>query len=251
MFRFFVLFLFLVTGCSNIVIPDAFKYEEIDADIFKLASWQKISNKDGTIKIYIEGDGASFDAYGMPTKDPTPKGKMIRDLAFGDYSPNVVYLARPCQFIMSDMCSIRHWTTARYSYEVIDATYKAIKQIAENREVILVGFSGGAQVIGLVSVLKRDLNVKNIVTVAGNLDHLAWTQYHNLPSLNEALNLADDKNEFFRIKQKHYAGSNDDVVSAGLIAKFIEHSKVDFEVVEGATHSNGWEAIYDSIWRIQ
>ena len=53
MFRFCVLFLLLIAGCSNIVIPDTFRYEEIDAGIFKLASWQKISNKNGAIKIYI------------------------------------------------------------------------------------------------------------------------------------------------------------------------------------------------------
>lgn len=251
MFRFCVFFLFLIAGCSSIVIPNAFEYKEIATDTFRLASWQKISNNSGAVKIYIEGDGASFDAYGSATKDPTPKGKMIRELAFGDYSPNVIYLARPCQFIMSDICSVRHWTTARFSYEVIDATYQAIKQIVGSRDVILVGFSGGAQVAGLVAVLKKDLNVKKIISVAGNLDHLAWTQYHDLPSLNESLNLADYKNDFFRIQQKHYAGNNDDVISAELIAKFIEHSKVDFEVVEGATHSNGWDAIYDSIWRIQ
>ena len=162
MFRFYVLFLFLLTGCSNIVIPDVFKYEEIDAGIFKLASWQKISNKNGTIKIYIEGDGASFDAYGMPTKDPTPKGKMIRDLAFGDYSPNVVYLARPCQFIMSDMCSIRHWTTARYSYEVVEATYQAIKQIAGSRDIILVGFSKNTLVFRLWGILKNNRKYSRI-----------------------------------------------------------------------------------------
>lgn len=251
MFRFCVLFLLLIAGCSNIVIPDTFRYEEIDAGMFKLASWQKISNKNGAIKIYIEGDGASFDAYGLPTKDPTPKGEIFRELAFGDYSPNVIYLARPCQFIMSDMCSVRHWTTARYSYEVIDATYKAIKQIAGKRDIILVGFSGGAQVAGLVAVLKKDLNVKNIVTMAGNLDHLEWTQYHRLQGLNESLNLADYKDEYLRISQEHYVGSNDGVIPPSLTYSFFENKKINIEVVKGASHSKGWEAIYDNIWRIQ
>ena len=230
-------------------MPDDFLYKEIKTSTFVLASWQKISDNTGSIKIYIEGDGASFDAYGRPTKDPTPKGKMVRELAFGDYSPNVVYLARPCQFIMSDICSVRHWTTARFSYEVIDATYKAIKQIAGKRDIILVGFSGGAQVVGLVSVLKRDLNVKKVISIAGNLDHLEWTKHHNLPSLNESLNLADYKSLYFEIPQKHYVGDQDNVIPSDLVVMFTEDKKVDIEVVDGASHSDGWNVVFDEIWQ--
>ena len=174
---------------------------------------------------------------------------MIRELAFGDYSPNVVYLARPCQFIMSDSCSVRHWTSARFSYETIDATYKAIKHIVGKREVILVGFSGGAQVAGLVSVLNRDLNIKKVISVAGNLDHLEWTEYHTLPSLNESLNLADYKSLYFDIPQKHYVGDKDNVIPSDLIFKFTEGQKVDIEVVEGASHSDGWTVVFDEIWQ--
>ena len=250
MFRFFVLFLFLLlAGCQSIVIPDNFEYKEIVTDTFTIASWQKISDNKGTVKVYIEGDGASFDAYGRPTKDPTPRGKMIRELAFGDYSSNVVYLARPCQFVMSDICSVRHWTSARFSYEIVNATYQAIKQIAGKRDVVLVGFSGGAQVAGLVSVLNRDLNIKKVISVAGNLDHLEWTEYHNLPSLDESLNLADYKSLYFDIPQKHYVGDQDNVILLDLIFKFAEGQKVDVEVVEGASHSDGWNVVFDKIWQ--
>ena len=250
MFRFFVLFLFLLlAGCQSVVIPDNFEYKEIVTDTFTIASWQKISDNKGTVKVYIEGDGASFDAYGRPTKDPTPRGKMIRELAFGDYSSNVVYLARPCQFVMSDICSVRHWTSARFSYEIVNATYQAIKQIAGKRDVVLVGFSGGAQVAGLVSVLNRDLNIKKVISVAGNLDHLEWTEYHNLPSLDESLNLADYKSLYFDIPQKHYVGDQDNVILLDLIFKFAEGQKVDVEVVEGASHSDGWNVVFDKIWQ--
>ena len=250
MFRFFVLFLFLLlAGCQSIVIPDNFEYKEIVTDTFTIASWQKISDNKGTVKVYIEGDGASFDAYGRPTKDPTPRGKMIRELAFGDYSSNVVYLARPCQFVMSDICSVRHWTTARFSFEVIDSMYEAIKEIAKNREVVLIGFSGGAQVSGLISVLKRDLRVKKVITVAGNLDHLAWTQYHNIPSLSESLNLNDYKNEYFKIPQKHYVGDLDNVIPSGLVFDFVKDKNIDVEIVKKASHSEGWNAVYGEIWK--
>ena len=69
MFRLIVLFFVFLAGCSSISIPKDFMYKEINTDIFTLASWQKISNNNEPVKIYIEGDGASFDAYGRPTKD--------------------------------------------------------------------------------------------------------------------------------------------------------------------------------------
>lgn len=148
------LFGLLSAGCSGIKVPDDFAYKEIETRDFKLASWQKISEPDGVYKFYIEGDGHAFDSRGRPTADPTPQGTMLRELAFGDPSPNVIYLARPCQYIMSPICAKRHWTTARFAPEVINAEYDAVRQTAGGHEVILVGFSGGAQVAGLISAAK-------------------------------------------------------------------------------------------------
>lgn len=124
------LFGLLSAGCSGIKVPDDFAYKEIETRDFKLASWQKISEPDGVYKFYIEGDGHAFDSRGRPTADPTPQGTMLRELAFGDPSPNVIYLARPCQYIMSPICAKRHWTTARFAPEVINAEYDAVRQTA-------------------------------------------------------------------------------------------------------------------------
>lgn len=89
------LFGLLSAGCSGIKVPDDFAYKEIETRDFKLASWQKISEPDGVYKFYIEGDGHAFDSRGRPTADPTPQGTMLRELAFGDPSPNVIYLGAP------------------------------------------------------------------------------------------------------------------------------------------------------------
>lgn len=170
----------------------------------------------------------------------------MRELAFGDDSPNVVYLARPCQYIKSPICSKRHWTTARFAPEVINAEYEAIKNIAGDNPVILIGFSGGAQVAGLIASAKLGLNVKKVITIAGNLDHLAWTQYHNLPPLNESMNLKSYHKQFARIPQIHYVGSNDEVMPPLLVRDFVGKDTRVFEV-RGATHNSGWEEIYSQI----
>ncbi len=68
----FILLSLILCGCSSITVPDSFTYKEIETKDFKLASWQKISNPQGVYKIYIEGDGYAFNAYGKPTQNPTP-----------------------------------------------------------------------------------------------------------------------------------------------------------------------------------
>lgn len=245
MIKIFITLLFLV-GCTPIAVPSGYKYKEIETRNFTLASWQKVTNPAAPYKIYIEGDGYAFNVRGKASQDPTPRGTLVRELAFGDNSPNVIYLARPCQYVKSLICSKRHWTTARFAPEIINAEYEAIKQIAGNNPVILVGFSGGAQIAGLVTAAKPGLNVKKIITIAGNLDHLAWTQYHNLPQLNESMNLESYRKQFAKIPQIHYVGSNDEVMPPILVREFIKDDDLIIEV-DGASHNEGWESIYNLI----
>ena len=238
--------LFLV-GCTFVSVPRDYTYKEIKTRDFTIVTWQKITNPQEVYKIYIEGDGYAFNRNGKPTQDPTPKGTLVRELAFGDRSPNVIYLARPCQYVKSRICSVRHWTTARFAPEIINAEYETIKQIAGNHPVILIGFSGGAQIAGLVATAKPGLNVKKIITIAGNLDHLSWTQYHNLPPLTESMNLENYRKQFSQIPQIHYVSSNDEVMPPVLIREFISNDDLIVEV-NGASHNEGWENIYNKIW---
>ena len=225
MIKVLVTLLFLV-GCTTIKVPADFVYKEVETRDFILASWQKVTNPAAPYKIYIEGDGYAFNARGKATQDPTPRGTLVRELAFGDK---------------------RHWTTARFAPEVINAEYEAIKNIVGNNPVILVGFSGGAQIAGLAATAKPGLNVKKIITIAGNLDHLAWTQYHNLPPLNESMNLENYRKQFAKIPQIHYVGSKDEVTPPILAREFVGKDDLIIEV-SGASHNEGWGKIYNKVW---
>ena len=244
--KIFAVLLFL-TNCSSITVPSDYGYQEVETRDFTIATWQKITNSQGVYKIYIEGDGYAFNAHGKPTQNPTPHGTLVRELAFGDSNPNVIYLARPCQYIKSAVCSKRHWTTARFAPEVINVEYEAIKNIVGNNPVILIGFSGGAQIAGLVATAKPGLNVKKIITIAGNLDHLAWTQYHNMPPLNESMNLENYRQQFAKILQIHYVGSDDKVIPPILVREFVGNDNLIIGV-KGANHNEGWEEIYNPVW---
>ena len=227
-------------------MPPDFVYREVITPTFKIASWQKITDKNAEYRIYIEGDGAAFKANGLPSHNPTPRGILMRDISFHDPAVNVVYLARPCQYVEDGMCQVNYWTTKRFSREVVEAEYNAIEKITKGNPVTLIGFSGGAQIAGLVAVLYPKLNVQKIITIAGNLDHKAWTDYHKLPALDGSLNLADYKKKFAKIPQIHYAGENDKVVPLLLTHQMVVDDKI--VVVKGAGHGKGWNKIYQNIY---
>lgn len=248
--KFWIITLLLTAGCQTIAVPPEFSYKRIETRDFTLASWQKISNPEAVYKIYIEGDGYAFDAHGYPSANPTPHGTLVRELAFGDPSPNVIYLARPCQYVMSKICAPRHWTTARFAPEIINAEFAAVKQIAGKHQIILVGFSGGAQIAGLISAAKTGLNIKKIITIGGNLDHTSWTAYHNVISLSESLNLENYRKQFMQIPQHHYVGENDTVIPPKLVQNFVMNNSL-ITIVANASHSEGWQAIYPLIWKEQ
>ena len=244
MLRIFAILL-MISGCASIKAPDDYAYKEVKSGDFTLATWQKVSASDQIYKIYIEGDGYAFNEKGKASIDPTPRSTLVRDLAFNDKSPNVIYIARPCQFIKTEACHKKYWTTARFSEEVIDSTAEAIKDIAGNNDIVLVGYSGGAQVAGLVAVTNHKIKVKKIITIAGNLDHEAWTTYHNLPPLSESMNLRRYKS-FDEIAQIHYVGEKDEVIPTALMKRPIS-DRIKIIIVPNVTHYDGWESLLSNI----
>lgn len=111
----------------------------------------------------------------------------------------------------------------------------------------LIGFSGGAQIAGLLSIKYPDLKIKKVITIAGNLDHKSWTDYHNLPPLDGSLNLADYKEKFGAIEQIHYVGEKDKVIPLNLTQKFVSKNKI--LIIKNATHNQGWEKAYPLIYQ--
>lgn len=235
----------MLASCSSLDIPTGFEYSVIQTSTFRIATWQRIKSSTGVYKIYIEGDGYAFNSKGKASSDPTPRSNLVQELTFNDKNENVAYLARPCQFVKSDLCEKKYWTTARFSKEVIDSSAEAIKQIVGDNPVILVGYSGGAQIAGLVAVGNYDVNVIKVITIAGNLDHKTWTEYHNLPSLTGSMNIKGNK-AFDKIPQTHYSGARDEVIPPLLTQKAVADSS-KIIIVPNADHSEGWVDFFNPL----
>ncbi len=241
--RIWLIVLFFLCGCHGIVVPDNFTYQEIQTDTYKLASWQKITDSNALVRIYIEGDGNAFNHAGQPTSNPTPRGTFLRKIAFNDPNPNVVYLARPCQYVKDMRCQQRDWTTGRFSAQIVDATVQAIKDISNKRPLVLIGYSGGALLSGLVIEKYPKIPVKKWITIAGVLNHGKWTKELNLPPLKDSIDLK----KLPTVSQMHLIGDKDKAVPATLTEKLVQSKNLI--VIPGATHSRGYEPYYDLIYQ--
>jgi len=229
---FLLLFLSACTG-AGWKAPDGFTFVPVKSGQYEIATWQKINNpKNNHIHIYIEGDGRAFNAHGQPTSNPTPRGTFVRDLVARDNFENVVYMARPCQFIMTDSCKEADWTNGRFSQKIITAQSDVINQIGNGKKITLIGYSGGAMVSGLVIEQNPKLKVEKWVTIAGVLNHKKWTEYFGDEDLSESLNLENLPS----IKQIHFVGENDKTVPYELAKSWANES--DIKLVPNATHDD-------------
>ena len=214
----YVFLAFLLCSCAATWRPaEDFDFVPMSVGKFDIATYQKITDPKSEVHIYIEGDGHAFDAYGVPTADPTPRSTLVRDLAMRDTAANVVYMARPCQFIMSEKCAETYWTDGRFSAAVLNSMSQAVTQVAAGRPIVLVGYSGGAMVSGLIMNRNPALPIRKWITIAGVLNHRDWTEYFGDAPLWRSLS----PNHIPAARALHYVGENDDVVPMELSRKWI------------------------------
>lgn len=200
-------------------------------------------------RIYIEGDGYAYKNKSQPSGNPTPKTPVALFLALEDNTPNVFYIARPCQYIAEQelraKCTVKDWTTHRYSDEVIksiDDVLSAIKLKNNIEKFELIGFSGGANIAGLLAV-KRD-DITSIRTVAGNVDNDFFTHHHQVSAMPYSLNMADYAPQLSSIPQIHYVSPDDrfvpPVIAQSYMRKLPNLNCAQIRTVNHTTHLEGW-----------
>jgi len=208
------------------------------------------------LTVYIEGDGFAWVSRSMPSADPTPREPLALRLALKQQAGNAVYLGRPCQYVDAERtaCPERYWQEARFAPEVVAASSKAIDVLKERfaaTRLTLVGYSGGAAVAALLAARRND--VERLITVAGNLDHRAWTNHHRVTPLTASLNPADETAKLQAVQQWHFVGGDDRVIPASLVMAYAEHfppsQRPTVTVIPGFTHQCCWEGDWQRLWR--
>lgn len=262
----------IATGCATLSTPTPAERLQFADDIaqkagmsrgsrtangFALVTYRRTGHPGAPLNIYIEGDGYAWKSRREMSDDPTPTDPLALRLAALDPAPNVVYVARPCQFIAKTerrRCTSLHWSTHRFSEDVIAAMDQVITDIKVRTDasgVNLIGYSGGGAVAALVAARRND--VKSLRTVAGNLDHKAFTDYHNVTPLSGSLNAADVAPFLAHVPQRHFVGGGDKTVPANRDGKYIKNARfsdcIVFSEIKNATHIAGWAEIWPLLLR--
>lgn len=263
----FLLVIFLFSGCiKDIPTPSERKnsvlslattknFDEIDifTSTFSLFSLQKpnINCQNKNLKVYIEGDGLAWLSRTIISKNPTPLDSTIIKLIFEDNSECKVYLARPCQYIDSNICNNSFWTNKRFSDEVIksfDESLNILKTKYKNKNFTLIGHSGGGAVATILASKRKDVDL--LITIAGNLDIEKWTTMHKISKLEGSLNPADFSKNLENVKQYHLIGTKDKIIPKDIFlsyySKFSKKDNIKYKYFN-AEHNCCWEDPYKKI----
>jgi len=232
---------------DRLALAGGFTYSEVQTDRFKLAGYRG-NQAPGVVTIYIEGDGFSFVTQNRISTDPTPINPIGLRLAIMDGEKNVVYLARPCQYVdlaKEAFCASRYWSSHRFSEEVIlayEQVLEEMKRVAGATAFHLVGYSGGGAVAVLVAARRGD--IMSVRTVAAYLDHVALNQLVGVAPLRGSLDPMKIAAELNRIPQIHYAGDDDHVIPPWVAEKFVSSVGASdcahAVVLNGVGHEKGW-----------
>lgn len=228
--------------------------EEIRAGDFVLTAYSRISNPKKDVAVYIEGDGLAWLTRTQPSFDPTPVEATGLRLAAVDPGPNVVYLARPCQFTPMEenpRCSVAYWTGRRFSQEVVNSVDRAldiVKTRVPGQRLDLVGYSGGAAVAVLVASHRAD--IATLRTVAGNLDDEFINSLHGVAPMPESLNPLSVAEQLSSVPQVHIASDADNVVPPEVARRFVAAVGgpcAQAVIVSGIGHDADWQARWTTL----
>lgn len=233
---------------KRLAMPSFMHNRVIPAASFNLTVYERVRQPGGEATVYIEGDGQAWLSRRSPSGDPTPVNPVALHLATRDDGPNVIYLARPCQYTKmagGTACDNGYWMSKRLSPEVLDSMNAALEDMKKRyniRKFNLVGFSGGGGIAVLLAGERDD--VASIRTVAGNLDHDAFTTLHNISPMSGSINPKSAAAKVAGIPQHHFIGEWDEVVPPAIYDSFRaaagSSTCMRSSMVGEATHEKGW-----------
>jgi pimeloyl-ACP methyl ester carboxylesterase len=210
-----------------------------------LLGFERSGPRHSILSVYIEGDGRAWTNPWQPSTDPTPSDPIGLRLAAADPARPLLYLARPCQFVVSAGCDRRLWTSARFSSQVVEMYQRLIDDAlwrTNSNRIGLVGYSGGGALAALIAERRHD--VAWLVTVAADLDLAEWSRRESVEPLSNSLDPAADADAIEGLPQMHLVGVNDRIVPPEVVRSFVRRLPANTPartiVVPGFDHSCCW-----------
>jgi len=113
-------------------------------------------------------------------------------------------------------------------------------------KLVFIGHSGGGTIAMLLA--KRFIETNTVVTIAGNLNPSAWTEYHNFTPLQDSLNPTDTLPLSTDIHQYHLAGLKDTIIPVSIIKNAVKHQTgAELVVIDDFSHNCCWEKIWPEV----
>jgi len=244
----------VISGCSlpayNIFKNAGQDYRVVSGHAFQhLLSFNKSTGDTGAIVVFVEGDGTPWKSRYQVSYEPTSDSPLLLNW-FVESSLPSVYLGRPCYFDLDDKrCSAYWYTHGRYSNDVVTSMVEALNKPLADRQLILVGHSGGGTLVMLMA--ERMPNVKAVITIAGNLQVKQWTEFHRYSELAGSLDPSFSRKLNDDIKQIHFYSLNDEVIKAEWVRQFALKQK-NAELIELPVkgHHDGWNVYRSDIMKV-
>jgi hypothetical protein len=201
-----------------------------------------------SLHVYIEGDGRAYLDRWTASPDPTPRRPLMLELMKSD-PVRAIYVGRPCYFGLATVvpCTPLDWTLRRFSAPVVDSMASVVAAAAAGASAVeIYGHSGG----GTLAVLLARLlpQVTRVVTLAGNLDPVAWNRLHGYTAFTDFVDPLVEGPLPARVSQVHAVGQKDRNVPPGMVeAAARKLGAADVRVVPDADHACCWERLWPAL----
>lgn len=239
-------------AAQRIASPAWMVDREVDIGDYAIRVYERMHERYADGHIYIEGDGVTHTRHRtnrFRSYNPTPVNPVALHLAAHDNAENVAYIARPCQYTGMNkeekVCGAELWGEARYSEEavaIINDTINEIKARYNLRDIHLLGYDGGGAIAAILAA-KRD-DVASLRTVAGILDHNAFTSHHDVAPFTESLNPIDFADGLYNVPQHHYIGGQDEYVTPVVLHSYLQAvgqtNCIHYTYIQEAEHEAGF-----------
>ncbi len=213
----------------------------IPSEKFIIHAYERVHQNHRPATIYIEGDGK------------TPVTPLALRLAAQDGGPNVIWLARPCQYNTKynaggkgeKACPAAYTSSKRFAPEVIATYHQVLDNIKSYYNIPsfhLVGYDGGAAIAVILASQRAD--IASLRTVAGNLDPKTLANVTKTPYSAESLNPVDFAAGITNIPQRHFIGKLDSTMPPAVYSNFFQAAGkghcMNVTLVDHADHTSGW-----------